>query len=110
MFVPAPRGYCIVTVIPSAGALLEIYLRDHHAAACAGVALAYRVAARRSAAANGSPLRQVATEIEADLRSLEGLMARLGVQPSRVKDTLARLVERAGRLEAERAGRASLAA
>jgi len=99
LFVPAPRGYRIVTVIPSGGALLEIYLRDHHAAACAGVAIARRVAARELPASNGAPLRQVATEIEADLRSLEGLMAIVGVQPSRVKDTLARVIERAGRLK-----------
>ena len=85
--------------MPSAGVLLEIYLRDHHAAACAGVAIARRVSTRERPSSAGSALRGVAAEIEADLRSLEGLMARLGVQPSRVKDTLARFAERGGRLK-----------
>ena len=99
LFVPGQRGYRPETVMPSAGVLLEIYLRDHHAAASAGVAIAHRVAARERPSSAGSPLGEVAAEIEADLRSLEGLMARLGVQPSRVKDTLARLAEKAGRLK-----------
>jgi hypothetical protein len=86
-------------MIPSARALLEIYLRDHHAAACAGVAIAHRAASRERAWSNGSPILEVATDIEADLRTLERLMAGIGVQPSGVKDTLARLAERAGRLK-----------
>jgi hypothetical protein len=79
--------------------LLGIYLRDHHAAACAGVALAHRAAARERPSSDASQLRDVAREIEADLQSLERLMAAVGVEPSRVKDTLAGLAERAGRLK-----------
>ena len=44
-------------------------------------------------------MTEVAREIEADLRTLEGLMASIGVEPSRAKDALARLAERAGRLK-----------
>ena len=81
---------------------LEIYLRDHHAAGCAGVAIARRVAARQVASSDGSlsrALAEVASDIEADLRSLEGVMARIGVEPSRGKDALSRMAERAGRLK-----------
>jgi hypothetical protein len=79
---------------------LEIYLRDHHAAASAGVALAKRAAASdRKQTQTASPLTEVASEIEADARVLDELMTRLGVEPSRSKDTLARLAEQVGRLK-----------
>ena len=86
-------------MVPSARALLEIYLRDHHAAACAGVAIAHRLAARELPSSDATPMREVAREIESDLRSLEGLMASADIKPSQVKDTLARLAEKAGRLK-----------
>ena len=58
----------------------EIYLRDHHAAASAGVALAQRAAASdRKRTRTASPLTEVASEIEADARVLDELMMRLGV-------------------------------
>ena len=41
----------------------------------------------------------MASEIEADLRSLEALMGSMDVEPSRAKDVLARLAERVGRLK-----------
>ena len=86
----------------AANGFLVIYLRDHHAAGCAGVAIARRVAARQIGSPEGSlssALAEVASEIEADLRSLELLMARIGVEPSRAKDTLSGIAERAGRLK-----------
>lgn len=84
----------------AAHATLAIYLRDHHAAGRAGVALA-----RRAADGVGleAPLRQelgvVAEAIAEDLVSLEEIMAQLGVDASRAKDTLASLGERMGRLK-----------
>jgi hypothetical protein len=44
-------------------------------------------------------MTEVASEIEADLRSLEALMASMDVEPSRAKDVVARLAERVGRLK-----------
>jgi hypothetical protein len=83
----------------AARSLLEIYLRDHHAAGCAGVAIAHRAAARLPKGSLSGALTEVAREIEADLRSLEALMASIGVEPSQAKDVLARLAERVGRLK-----------
>ena len=89
-------GYRVRIVNRSARSLLEVYLRDHHAAGCAGVAIARRAAARP--ALTGA-MTEVASEIEADLRSLEALMVRIGVNPSQAKDALARFAERVGRLK-----------
>jgi hypothetical protein len=75
---------------------LSIYLRDHHAAACAGVRLARRIAARSP---SSSSQAEVAHEIEHDLRALEQLMRELGVEPSRVKDAIAIAAERLARLK-----------
>ncbi len=76
--------------------LLSIYLRDHHAAGVAGTRLARRIARAPTAT---SDLRQVALEIGQDLVELEAIMRRLGVQPDPVKDALARIGERLGRLK-----------
>jgi hypothetical protein len=75
---------------------LAIYLRDHHAAGVAGTRLARRVAHAQTTTRD---LRRVATEIEQDLIALEGIMRRLGVEPDRTKDALARIGERLGRLK-----------
>lgn len=75
---------------------LAAYLRDHHAAGCAGTRLAGRIASR---APSGSPARALAAEIEEDLVSLEGFMGELGVEPSRTKDALARTAERISRVK-----------
>ena len=75
---------------------LTTYLRDHHAAGCAGSRLARRLASRVPA---GSPLRGVAVQIEDDLIMLEELMHELGVGPSRAKDVLARVAEQVSRVK-----------
>jgi hypothetical protein len=77
--------------------LLAIYLRDHHAGACAGVRLAHRAADGVEVA--GNELKLVAHEIDEDLDSLEQIMTALGVAPSNAKDTLATVAERIGRLK-----------
>jgi hypothetical protein len=75
---------------------LTTYLRDHHAAGCAGSQLARRLASRVT---DGSPLRGVAAEIEDDLITLEELMREVGVGPSRAKDALARVAEQLSRVK-----------
>lgn len=82
-----------------ASSFLAIYLRDHHAAGCAGMRVARRAAGHRSHGSSTEALARVASEIEADLRSLEALMAHLGVEPSRAKDVLARFAERLSRMK-----------
>jgi hypothetical protein len=79
--------------------LLAIYLRDHHAAGRAGVALARRAARPDLSASAVRELDAVAAEIDEDLHALEDVMAALGVTPSPAKDALASLAERAGRLK-----------
>jgi hypothetical protein len=74
---------------------LPIYLRDHHAAAQAGRALARRA----SANAENRQLRTLVERIESDALTLESVMATLDVVPSRIKDGLAVAGERLGRLK-----------
>lgn len=69
---------------------LSIYLRDHHAASAAGVALA-----RRALGAN-HPLSQ---QIARDRKTLEEVMRQLSVPPSAMKVRLVRVAERLGRLK-----------
>ena len=71
---------------------LEVYLRDHRAGATFGHALARRAAHANSGTELGRTLRAVAHEIEEDRRSLESIMAALGVRPSRMKMALAKVV------------------
>lgn len=77
---------------------LAIYLRDHHAAGRAGVALARRASASISGPGRDE-LLSVAREIEQDLSSLESIMDAVGVSSSAIKDTLAAVAERVGRLK-----------
>jgi hypothetical protein len=77
---------------------LAIYLRDHHAAGRAGVALARRASASVSGPGRHE-LLSVAREIEQDLSSLESIMDAVGVSTSAIKDTLAAVAERVGRLK-----------
>jgi hypothetical protein len=79
--------------------LLAIYVQDHHAAGLAGARVARRVAMAVERDSGNAELRRVASEISEDLLALEGIMHRLGVEPNRAKDTLARIAERLGRLK-----------
>jgi hypothetical protein len=69
---------------------LSIYLRDHHAASAAGVALAGRAL---------GPRHPLAEQIARDRETLEEVMRQLDVRPSAVKVGLARMGERLGRLK-----------
>lgn len=84
------QGYAV-------SSLLAIYLRDHHAAGVAGARLARRAAL--SVNSGNAELSRVAAEIGQELVVLEDIMRRLGVQPDHVKDRLARIAERLGRLK-----------
>jgi hypothetical protein len=79
--------------------LLAIYLEDHHAAGVAGSRLAARVAATTASERSEVDLSRVAQEIAEDLAALESLMRRLGAEPNTMKDTIARVGERLGRLK-----------
>jgi hypothetical protein len=79
--------------------LLRIYLRDHHAAAVAGTELA-----KRSAKSNaGTPFEDLLTELRdetlEDLRSMEQIMARLGINSAKGKDGALWIAEKLGRLK-----------
>jgi hypothetical protein len=81
------------------GGLLGIYLNDQLA-----LGIGFRELARRAQRENegtelGDALERVATGIGEDVQTFERLMARLGVQKSRVKGPLAIAAERVGRLK-----------
>ena len=79
--------------------LLGIYLKDHLGGATGGRELARRTASANDGTEFGGPLQRVATEIEEDRASLEGIMGRLGVRPDPVKTGLGWAMEKAGRLK-----------
>ena len=69
---------------------LRIYLRDHHAASAAGVALANRALGAR---------HPIARQIGRDRETLELVMRQLDVKPNGLKVGLLRSAERLGRLK-----------
>ena len=70
--------------------LLRIYLRDHHAAAAGGVALAKRALGARD---------PIAAQIARDRETLEEIMGQLGISANPVKVGLVRIAERVSRLK-----------
>jgi len=70
--------------------LLQIYLRDHHAAAGGGVALARRALGAQD---------PIAAQIARDRETLEAIMEQLGVSANSIKVGLVRIVERLSRLK-----------
>ena len=84
---------------PEPTKLLGIYLRDHHAGSVTGLNLARRIADENSDWPEVGELRAIADEIEADQKTLEELMERLDVSPDPIKDRLAWVGERLGRLK-----------
>jgi hypothetical protein len=82
------------------GKLLAIYLNDHLAGATGGVQLARRLrASNEDDPEFGSELAAICAEIEADRETLEAVMDRLDVGPSRLKPLAAIFAERLGRLK-----------
>jgi hypothetical protein len=78
---------------------LNIFLRNHEAAARAGLDLVRRAAASQRRRPWGGELAALALDAEEDLTSLRRLMSRLDVTPDPVLGTALRLGERAGRLK-----------
>lgn len=84
---------------PSPEHLVEIYLADHLAAASAGVDLARRSAGSNEGTEFGAALARLAGEIADDRRTLERLVAALGLRASKAKNAVARAAEKAARLK-----------
>jgi hypothetical protein len=80
--------------------LLRVYVRDHHAASAAGVALARRSANNNKGTEFEPPLLELADGIADDQQSLEDVMAWLAVSPSAVRLMAARAGELVARLKA----------
>jgi hypothetical protein len=81
------------------GRLLAIYLNDHLAGATLGVRLVERCLKRNQGSELGRFLEHLQTEIEEDRRTLEDVMARLGVKKSSAKRGAAVVAERLGLLK-----------
>ena len=79
--------------------MLATYLRDHHAGATTGVALAHRAARTFGDDPNGAEIARAAEEIAQDRAVLERVMHELQITPSRLKDGLARVAEVGSRLK-----------
>lgn len=78
---------------------LAIYLNDHLAGAVAAVELARRSAGSNRGTPLGDDLQRLASELEADRRSLQDMMSRLGVRVDPAKVTLAWIAEKLGRFK-----------
>jgi hypothetical protein len=78
---------------------LRIYLQDHLAGSTAGLELARRTRGANEGTDYGPPLAQIADEIEADRRHLQGIMEDLGFGGDRLKNAAAWGLEKAGRLK-----------
>jgi hypothetical protein len=79
--------------------MLAIYLHDHYAGSCAGVALVGRVAGRHAGTGLAPDLRWLAAQIWQDQSSLRAIMERLGIHPVAYKNALAMAGERLSRLK-----------
>jgi hypothetical protein len=77
--------------------LLRIYLQDHHAGAVAGLSLIKRLRASNEGTPLGMLLAELESEVAQDQRTLEMLMAVLGIRPSVVKGAVGAVTERVGR-------------
>ena len=78
---------------------LAIYLRNHDAAAQAGVELFRRSESNQRDRPYGPELAELRAEVEQDARALRSVLRAEGVQPDRAQGLLLQLGERAGRLK-----------
>lgn len=78
---------------------IAVYLRNHEAAARAGVDLFRRVAAAQSKRIHGPELADLCGAVAEDMESLQAIMLELGVRPSLVLGTVLRIGERFARLK-----------
>jgi hypothetical protein len=79
--------------------LLKTYLQDHHAGATVGLELARRTAGANEGNEYGGELERIAEEIAEDRETLEQIMERLEVKPSKLKDAGGWTAEKLGRLK-----------
>ena len=82
-----------------AGKLLRVYLRDHHAAAAAGLGLARRMERENASTPFADELARLADEIADDRTKLGAVLRALDVEPSSLRIGLARAAERVARLK-----------
>jgi hypothetical protein len=87
------------TDIEDRSKLLRIYLEDHSAGATAGSQRAARLAEAESESIDGPALATFAADVAADREALLTLMDVVGVEPSRLKTTVASVGEKLGALK-----------
>jgi|ERR671912_1078039 hypothetical protein len=78
---------------------LAIYLRNHDAAAQAGMELFRRAERNQRDRPYGSELAELRAEVEQDARALRSVLKAEGVQPNRAQSLVLLLGERVGRLK-----------
>ena len=78
---------------------LAIYLRNHDAAAQAGVELFRRAERNQRDRPYGQELAELRAEVEQDARMLRQVLRAEGIQPDRAQSALLRLGERVARLK-----------
>ncbi|HZA73718.1 MAG TPA: hypothetical protein VE476_12505 [Propionibacteriaceae bacterium] len=78
---------------------LAIYLRNHDAAAQAGMELFRRAERNQRDRPYGSELAELRAEVEQDARALRSVLKAEGVQPDRAQSLVLLLGERVGRLK-----------
>ena len=81
---------------------LHIYLNDHRSGAMMGVALARKLRSRFEGTDRGPFFTQLAGDIEADVATLDALMASLQVRHNGVKHAAGWVGEKASRLKLNR--------
>lgn len=77
---------------------LRIYLNDHLAGATAGIALAKRIAGRNTGSV-GQTFQELIPDLEDDERTLKRIIAVMDFPTSGIKQKLADVVEKVGRLK-----------
>ncbi|MGH3911909.1 MAG: hypothetical protein ACRDTC_00640 [Pseudonocardiaceae bacterium] len=83
----------------SSNKLLATYLNDHLAGANAGSELAQKISSENSGTSLGAFLAELASDIEQDRTTLEGVMERLGIEKDPVKTAAGWIFEKFSRLK-----------
>ena len=78
---------------------LATYLNDHLGGSATGRELGRRIVASNRGNEYGIVMEQVTGEIEEDVQALQDLMARLEIEPDRIKEAMGWTMEKLGRLK-----------
>jgi hypothetical protein len=78
---------------------IDVYLNDHLAGATFGADLARQLESRIEGSDSQPAIREVATEIKADLETLTALMKRMGTTRNPAKQVTAWIAEKASRVK-----------